>query len=415
MQRLLNTLAKGGSTGVLPCYILLTQYEVKQMSPRAQVTSTGEQKTLTGAKLKVGIVGATGMVGQQLIRMLKDHPWFDLTVLAASASSAGKDYAASVAGRWFMDFELPAKIGQIKVVDAADLDAVTNGVDIVFCAVSMDKADVLKLEDALAKKGVFVTSCNSAYRLDSLVPMMIPAANADHLKVLDVQRKERGYDTGAIIVKSNCSIQSYVLALTPLKAFGPDQVFVHSEQALSGAGKTFETWPEMVNNVIPFINGEEKKSEIEPLKVWGTLTDKGIESTTVPSIQAKCVRVAVQDGHTAYVNVHFQKPITKEQILAAWADFTGVKGLPSAPKQQIYFQSEPDRPQPKLDVMRDGGMAVTIGQLEVSADNWVRFTALAHNAILGAAGGAVLATELAVEQGAVYRRADHKVAQAVTA
>lgn len=378
------------------------------MTDIALVKTTGATKELSGDKLKVGIVGATGMVGQQLIRMLKEHPWFEVSVLAASASSAGKTYGESVKGRWFMEFPLPDAIAKIQVTDAADLDAVTKGVDIVFCAVSMDKAEVLKLEDALAKKGVFVTSCNSANRLDALVPMMIPAANADHLKVLEAQRKARGYDTGAIIVKSNCSIQSYVLALTALKEYGPKKVLVHSEQAISGAGKTFATWPEMVDNVIPYIGGEEAKSEIEPLKVWGTLEADGIKSTTVPNIKAKCVRVAVSDGHTAYVNVQFEKPATKEEILTKWDTFMGVsggiKGLPSAPQKQIYFQSEPDRPQPKLDVMRDGGMAVTIGQLDVSEDNWVRFTALAHNAILGAAGGAVLATELAVEKGYVYRR-----------
>lgn len=383
------------------------------MNETAQVKINGTVKELSGAKLKVGIVGATGMVGQQLIRMLKDHPWFEVAVLAASKSSAGMSYSASVEGRWFMEFPIPPAIGKIKVVDAADLDAATEGVDIVFCAVSMDKAEVLKLEDALAKKGVFVTSCNSANRLDALVPMMIPATNGDHLQVLEAQRKARGYETGAIIVKSNCSIQSYVLALTALKDFEPAKVFVHSEQAISGAGKTFSTWPEMVENVIPYIAGEEKKSEIEPLKVWGTLTDKGIESVAVPSIKAKCVRVAVADGHTAYVNVQFKKPVTKEAILAKWEAFTETvptRGLPSAPQKQLYFQSEPDRPQPKLDVMRDGGMAVTIGQLEVDEDNWVRFTALAHNAILGAAGGAVLATELAVEKGFVFRRAQTKVA-----
>lgn len=373
------------------------------MSERAQVKAENGTKVLSGSKLKVGIVGATGMVGQQLIRMLKDHPWFTVKTLAASKGSAGMPYAKSVEGRWFMDFKLPEAIGAITVVDADDLNAVVDGVDIVFCAVSLDKEAVLKLEDALAKKGVFVTSCNSAYRLDKLVPMMIPAANADHLQILETQRKVRGYETGAIIVKSNCSIQSYVIALTPLADFGIETVLVHSEQALSGAGKTFGTWPEMVENVIPYIGGEEKKSEIEPLKVWGKLTADGIESSNTPKIKAKCVRVAVSDGHTAYVNVKFAKPVTTEEIISRWTKFEGVKGLPSAPENQIRFLTEPDRPQPRLDVMADKGMTVSIGQLEASEDGWVRFTALAHNAILGAAGGAVLATELAVEKGCVYR------------
>lgn len=375
------------------------------MSEKAPVASVDlKSKRLNGEKLKVGIVGATGMVGQQLIRMLKDHPWFTVAKLAASAGSAGKPYAQSVEGRWFMDFELPQAIGALNVVDADKLDEVIEGVDIVFCAVSIDKAQVLKLEDELARRGVFVTSCNSANRGDALVPMMIPSVNADHLAVLQKQRAERGYETGAIIVKSNCSIQSYVIALSPLKEFGLQQIFVHSEQALSGAGKTFATWPEMVENVIPYIGGEEQKSEQEPLKVWGTAGEAGITNAVLPKIQAKCVRVAVQDGHTAYVNAQFDKALSKEAVLAKWAEFAGVRGLPSAPEKQIHFNDAADRPQPKLDVMTENGMAVTIGQLSVSDDNWVRFTALAHNAILGAAGGAVLATELAVEKGYVHRR-----------
>jgi aspartate-semialdehyde dehydrogenase len=292
------------------------------------------------------------------------------------------------------------------VIDSEDLDAVVAGLDIVFCAVSIDKAAVLKLEDGLAKRGVFVTSCNSAYRGDPLVPMMIPAANAAHLKILELQRKERGYGTGAIIVKSNCSIQSYIIGLTPLKQFGIRQVFVHSEQALSGAGKTFATWPEMVENIIPYIGGEEQKSEQEPLKIWGEVkADSGIVNATSPRIQAKCVRVAVADGHTAYVNAQFDKAPSKEEIIKLWKEFNVTRGLPSSAEQQIHYNENPDRPQPKLDVMTENGMAVTIGQLSVSDDNWVRFTALAHNTILGAAGGAVLATELAVREGVVHRLA----------
>jgi aspartate-semialdehyde dehydrogenase len=372
----------------------------------SQVVTINKSKTgtyeLSGSKLKVGIVGATGMVGQQLIRMLKDHPWFELTMLAASKNSAGKPYSQSVKDRWFMDFDLPPSIGKITVIDADDIAQVTDDVDIVFCAVSLDKAQVLRLEDDLARAGVFVTSCNSANRPDPLVPMMIPVANANHLAVLDQQRKAKGYSTGAVIVKSNCSIQSYVIALEALKEFGPDQVFVHSEQALSGAGKTFATWPEMVENVIPYIGGEEQKSEIEPLKIWGTIGEGGIEPVKTTKIQAKCVRVAVADGHTAYVNVHFQKPVTVEQIIEGWENFEGVKGLPSAPDKQIHYRTEVDRPQPKLDVMTDKGMAVITGQLSAADDNWIRFTALAHNTILGAAGGAVLATELAVVKGYVH-------------
>ncbi|MBU6454328.1 MAG: aspartate-semialdehyde dehydrogenase family protein [Cyanobacteria bacterium REEB67] len=381
------------------------------MSQAAAIEKKEDGYHLRGEKLKVGIVGATGMVGQQLLRMLKDHPWFEVTRLAASKNSAGVPYCQSVKDRWFMDFPLPEAIGSIQVVDADDIEAVTKGIDIVFCAVSLDKAAVLKLEDALARAGVFVTSCNSANRADALVPMMIPVANADHLSVLDIQRQERGYTSGgAVIVKSNCSIQSYVIALEALKAYEAETVFVHSEQAVSGAGKTFGTWPEMVENVIPYIGGEEQKSEIEPLKIWGKVGVKGIEPAQTPKITAKCVRVAVADGHTAYVNVRFKKAISKEAILAAWENFEGVKGLPSAPQKQIHYLSEVDRPQPKLDVMTDRGMAVSIGQLHVGDDNWVRFTALAHNTLLGAAGGAVLATELAVARGHVIQHSQAKAA-----
>jgi aspartate-semialdehyde dehydrogenase len=241
--------------------------------------------------------------------------------------------------------------------------------------------------------------------------MIIPAANADHLKVIEKQRKERGYKTGAIIVKSNCSIQSYVIALEPLREFGVEKVRVHSEQAISGAGKTFATWPEMLNNLIPLINGEEQKSEVEPLKIWGQLKDKGIELASQPKIKAKCVRVAVQDGHTAYVNVQFKNRPTEAEILERWNSFSACAGLPSAPSKFIHVRNEPDRPQPRLDVMTENGMAVTVGQLTVD-DDGVSFTALAHNAILGAAGGAVLATELAIQQKLVERRQEKTLADA---
>jgi aspartate-semialdehyde dehydrogenase len=368
------------------------------------VNSKNQSLSLSGNKLKVGIVGATGMVGQQLIRMLKEHPWFEISKLAASAGSANKTYAQAVETRWFMDFLLPEKVGNIEVIDSQQIDKVVEGLDVVFCAVNLDKQAVLSLENELAARGVFVVSCNSAHRPDPLVPMMIPAANPEHLAALKFQRANRGYTTGGIIVKSNCSIQSYVIALTPLKAFGPKQIFIHSEQAISGAGKTFKTWPEMVDNVNPYIGGEEQKSEQEPLKIWGKVTEKGILSAQNPQIKAKCVRVAVSDGHTAYVRVQFEKQPSKEAILEAWKQHPFYLGLPSQAKAQIHYLEEVDRPQPRLDVMTENGMAVSIGQLETEENNWVRFTALAHNAILGAAGGAVLALELAVKEGYVYRR-----------
>ncbi len=352
---------------------------------------------------RVAIVGATGMVGQQLIRMLKKHPWLKVVKLAASAGSAGKTYATAVGDRWCMDFEIPADIAQITVVDAENVQEVTADIDVVFSAVSASQEDILRLEDAYAKAGAWVTSCNSAYRGDKLVPMMIPAANPEHLKIIEKQRKERGYTTGAIMVKSNWSIQSYVIALEPLKEFGIEKVRVHSEQAISGAGKTFVTWPEMLNNLIPLISGEEQKSENEPLKIWGKVGDAGIEHAAGPKIRAKCVRVAVQDGHTAYVDVQFKRQPTEAQILKCWNDFVACQGLPSAPSKFIHVRPETDRPQPRLDVMTENGMAVTVGQLRVEEDG-VSFTALAHNAILGAAGGAVLATELAIHQNLVHQR-----------
>ena len=354
-------------------------------------------------KRRVAIVGATGMVGQQLIRMLKSHPWLTVVKLAASSSSAGKPYAEAVGARWCMDFDIPADLAAIKVIDAENVSEVVADVDIVFSAVAATKEEILKLEDAYAKAGAWVTSCNSAYRGNALVPMMIPAANPQHLQVIEKQRKERGYTTGAIIVKSNCSIQSYVIALQPLRKFGIEKIRVHSEQAISGAGKTFATWPDMLNNLIPLISGEEQKSEQEPLKVWGELTADGIKNATTPRIKAKCVRVAVQDGHTAYVEVQFKEQPTAADIEKCWKEFKACEGLPSAPAQFVHFRSEADRPQPRLDVMTENGMAVTVGQLKIDEDG-VSFTALAHNAILGAAGGAVLATELAIQQNLVYQR-----------
>jgi aspartate-semialdehyde dehydrogenase len=352
-------------------------------------------------KHRVAIVGATGMVGQQLIRMLKSHPWLDMVKLAASSSSAGKPYVEAVASRWCMDFDIPEKLKSIKVIDAENVQEVVADVDIVFSAVSATKEEILRLEDAYAKAGAWVTSCNSAYRSDPLVPMMIPAANAKHLDIIAQQRKVRGYTTGAIIVKSNCSIQSYVIALEPLRQFGIEKIRVHSEQAISGAGKTFESWPEMLNNLIPLISGEEQKSEQEPLKIWGELLEDGIMNASSPRIKAKCVRVAVQDGHTAYVDVQFKKQPSAEEIIRCWQAFKACEGLPSAPSQFIHVKTEADRPQPRLDVMTENGMAVTVGQLKVDEEG-VSFTALAHNAILGAAGGAVLATELAIQKKLVH-------------
>lgn len=365
----------------------------------------GDGQSLAGGRLKAAVLGATGMVGQQFIRVLREHPWFELSVVAASASSAGKTYAEAVEGRWAMEFPIPGEVARLRVADAQEVNEIAARVDVVFCAVSLDRESVLKLEHAYAAQGVWVTSNNSAYRLDPLVPMVIPAVNSQHLEAIPQQRRARGYTTGAIIVKSNCSIQSYVTALEPLRGFGIERINVHSEQAISGAGKTFDAWPEMERNVIPLIEGEERKSEVEPLKIWGEVGADGIIAAVAPKIKARCVRVGVPDGHTAYVAARFKRTPTREQVLERWESYRLPARLPSAPAKMLHYLSEPDRPQPRLDAMRENGMAVSLGQLSVDEeDATVYFTALAHNAILGAAGGAVWATEAAVSRGLVHRR-----------
>jgi aspartate-semialdehyde dehydrogenase len=358
---------------------------------------------LVGDKLKIAILGATGMVGQQFIELLANHPWFEITVLAASQNSAGKTYADAVADRWAMQSAIPTQIAGMQVLDVQEVDQIASRVDVAFCALSLDKESVRTLEHSYAAKGVWLTSNNSAFRGDPFVPMVIPAVNAAHLDLIPRQRRERGFDTGAIIVKSNCSIQSYVIALEPLREFGVEKITVHSEQAISGAGKTFKTFPAIEKNLIPLIVDEERKSEVEPLKIWGTASEEGIASATGPKIKAKCVRVAVLHGHTAYVTVKFASVPTAEQILDRWNNFQFAEKLPSAPKRFLHYLPEPDRPQPALDVMTENGMAVSLGQLKVD-DGEVSFTALSHNLILGAAGGAVLATEAAVARGLVYKK-----------
>jgi len=358
---------------------------------------------LAGGKLKVALLGATGMVGQQLIRMLKDHPWLEVVAVAASANSAGKAYEEAVGDRWVMEFPVPAEIARLSVLNVQQVDEIAALADVSFCALSLDKESILKLEHDYAQRGVWVTSNNSAYRTDPFVPMVIPSVNPHHLEMIPLQREARGYETGAIIVKSNCSIQSYVIALEPLREFGIERIQVHSEQAISGAGKTFDTWPEMEKNLIPLINGEEQKSETEPLKIWGEPGPDGIVSASTPKIKAKCVRVSVLDGHTAYVSVKFKTPPTIKQILERWEQYQAAH-LPSAPRKIIHYLPEPDRPQPRLDVMTENGMAVSLGQLSIEDDGTVYFTGLSHNAILGAAGGAVLATEAAIARNLVYRR-----------
>ncbi len=353
-------------------------------------------------KLKVGVLGATGMVGQRFVSLLADHPWFELAVVAASPASAGKTYAQAVAGRWMLGGSVPAHAAALTVVDASDVARVANAVDFVFCAVDMTKEATAKLEEDYARAETPVVSNNSAHRWTADVPMMIPEINADHTRVIEAQRRRLGTKRGFISVKPNCSIQSYVPALHPLKHLGPTKVAVCTYQAISGAGKTFETWPEMVDNVIPFIKGEEEKSEQEPLKIWGEVVDGRIVTATTPQITAQCLRVPVSDGHMAAVFVAFEKKTSKEEILAAWRAFSGppqALKLPSAPAPFLTYFEDDTRPQTKLDRDLGHGQAVSIGRLRPDAVFDWRFVALSHNTVRGAAGGAVLTAELLKAEG----------------
>jgi aspartate-semialdehyde dehydrogenase len=354
-------------------------------------------------KLKVGVVGATGMVGQRFVSLLADHPWFEITTVAASASSAGKTYADAVAGRWALGTPVPATAARMTVVDASQIERVASEVDFVFCAVDMDKAATAKLEEDYARAETPVVSNNSAHRWTPDVPMMIPEINPHHADVIEAQRRRLGTKRGFISVKPNCSIQSYVPAIHPLWAFGPTKLAVCTYQAISGAGKTFETWPEMIDNVIPFISGEEEKSEREPLKVWGTLSGGKIVNATAPAITAQCIRVPVTDGHMAAVFVSFDKKPTREQILSAWQEYAGKPQqlkLPSAPTPLLHYFDEDARPQTRLDRDAGNGQAISIGRLrpDNALFDW-RFVALSHNTVRGAAGGAMLTAELLANQG----------------
>lgn len=347
----------------------------------------------------VGIIGATGMVGQRFATLLENHPWFKVVVLAASPRSAGKTYEEAVGKKWVMSTPIPTEMKDIVVMDAtADIEKIAEKVDFVFCAVDMKKDEIKALEEKYAKAEVPVVSNNSAHRFTPDVPMVVPEINAQHLEIIESQRKRLGTKKGFIAVKSNCSIQSYVPALSPLRdKFGITKVLACTYQAISGAGKTFETWPEMVDNLIPYIGGEEEKSEQEPLKVWGTIQNGEIVKATSPIITTQCLRVPVSDGHTAGVFVSFEKKPTKEEILEAWANFKGEPQeleLPHAPKQFIHYFEEDNRPQAKLDRNLEGGMAVSVGRLREDTLFDYKFVCLSHNTLRGAAGGGVLLAEL---------------------
>ena len=353
-------------------------------------------------KLRVGILGGTGMVGQRFISLLENHPWFEVVTIAASERSAGKTYEEAVGGRWKMDTPMPEAVKNIVVMNVNEVEKVAAGVDFVFSAVDMTKDEIRAIEEAYAKTETPVVSNNSAHRWTPDVPMMIPEINAEHAKIIEKQKERLGTQRGFIAVKPNCSIQSYTPALAAWKEFEPYEVVATTYQAISGAGKTFKDWPEMVENIIPYIGGEEEKSEKEPLRVLGTLEDGEIRLAKEPVITCQCIRVPVLNGHTAAVFVKFRRKPTKEQLIEKLRSFRGLPQeleLPSAPKQFIQYLEEDNRPQVKLDVDYENGMGVSIGRLrEDHVYDW-KFVGLSHNTVRGAAGGAVLCAELLKAQG----------------
>ena len=353
-------------------------------------------------KKRVGIVGATGMVGQRFLTLLENHPYFEITALAASSRSAGKSYVEAVGERWKMNTPIPEEYKNMIIMDAQNIDEIAPLVDFVFCAVDMKKDEIKALEEAYAKAEIPVVSNNSAHRFTPDVPMVIPEVNPQHLEIIEAQKNRLGTKRGFIAVKPNCSIQSYVPALTPLLQFEPYEIVATTYQAISGAGKTFNEWPEMIDNIIPYIGGEEEKSEQEPLKVWGNIENGEIVKANSPVITTQCIRVPVTDGHTAAVFVKFRKKPTKEEILSAWANFSGepqTLALPHAPAQFITYFEEDNRPQAKLDRDIYGGMGVTVGRLREDHVYDYKFVGLSHNTLRGAAGGAVLIAELLYKKG----------------
>ena len=353
-------------------------------------------------KLRVGIIGATGMVGQRFIMLLHEHPYFEITAVVAGPRSAGQKYGKAVLGRWKMKDACPEDVLNMTVLSSDDIETVGSLCDFVFCAVSLSKEETRALEERYARAEIPVVSNNSAHRWTPDVPMVIPEVNDSHLEVIAAQKKRLGTARGFIAVKPNCSIQSYVGALTPLMKYGIKEVVATTYQAISGAGKTFKEWPEMVDNLIPFIGGEEEKSEKEPLRVWGEVRDGEILPATSPVITTQCLRVPVTDGHMAAVFVKFENKPTKEEILEAWRSFRGkpqILGLPSAPEQFITYFEEENRPQTGLDRDLYGGMGVSVGRLREDSLYDYKFVGLSHNTLRGAAGGAVLIAELLYREG----------------
>ena len=358
-------------------------------------------------KLRVGILGGTGMVGQRFISLLEDHPWFEVTTIAASPRSAGKTYEEAVGGRWKMKTPMPEKVKNIVVMNVNEVEKVASEVDFVFSAVDMSKDEIKAIEEAYAKTETPVVSNNSAHRWTPDVPMVVPEINTEHFEVIKDQRKRLGTKRGFVAVKPNCSIQSYAPVLTAWMEYEPYEVVATTYQAISGAGKTFKDWPEMVENVIPYIGGEEEKSEKEPLRIWGRVENGVIVPAESPVITCQCIRVPVLDGHTAAVFVKFRKKPTKEQLIEKLKNFSGEPqklGLPSAPKQFIQYLEEDNRPQVKLDVDYENGMGISVGRLrEDSVYDW-KFVGLSHNTVRGAAGGAVLCAEMLKAKGYIEKK-----------
>ena len=358
-------------------------------------------------KLRVGILGATGMVGQRFISLLENHPWYEVVAVAASPRSAGKTYEEAVGGRWKMTTPMPEGVKKLMVMNVNDVEKVAAEVDFVFSAVDMTKEEIRAIEDAYAKTETPVVSNNSAHRWTPDVPMVVPEINPDHFEVIEFQKKRLGTTRGFVAVKPNCSIQSYAPVLTAWKEFEPVEVVATTYQAISGSGKTFKEWPEMIENIIPYIGGEEEKSEQEPLRLWGKVEDGVIVKASSPVITTQCIRVPVLNGHTAAVFVKFAKKPTKEELIDRIRNFKGQPqelNLPSAPKQFIQYLEEDNRPQVKMDVEYERGMGVSVGRLREDTVYDYKFIGLSHNTVRGAAGGAVLCAEMLTAKGYIQAK-----------
>ena len=358
-------------------------------------------------KLRVGILGATGMVGQRFIALLENHPWYEVVTVAASPRSAGKTYEEAVGGRWKMDTPMPEGVKNLIVANVNEVEKVAASVDFVFSAVDMTKEEIRAIEDAYAKTETPVVSNNSAHRWTKDVPMVVPEINPEHFEVIEAQKKRLGTTKGFVAVKPNCSIQSYAPVLTAWKEFEPTEVVATTYQAISGAGKTFKDWPEMVGNIIPYIGGEEEKSEQEPLRIWGKVVDGEIVKADGPVITTQCIRVPVLNGHTAAVFVKFAKKPTKEQLIDRIVNCKGLPQeleLPSAPKQFIQYLEEDNRPQVQLDVNYENGMGVSVGRIREDSVYDFKFVGLSHNTVRGAAGGAILCAETLTAKGYIQAK-----------